>query len=137
MITKQYLYYFEEDVFMKSRNEINQGIMDAGLLKKDIHTLLVKKSEAPFDYTGELELCDKMAYLFYEPPTNPALKFIQKFSYSWCYTIKEMLKSDIKIWDKAQNISEISLVADKVQNKKEITLLPNELTNITFLVKYR
>ena len=24
MITKQYLYYFEEDVFMKIRNEINQ-----------------------------------------------------------------------------------------------------------------
>ena len=122
---------------MVEPTEIIDVIRFYEILKKDIHTLLVKKSEAPFDYTGELELCDKMAYLFYEPPTNPALKFIQKFSYSWCYTIKEMLKSDIKIWDKAQNISEISLVAAKVQNKKEITLLQNELTNITFLVKYR
>ena len=55
----------------------------------------------------------------------------------FCCTIKEMLKCDIKVWDKAQNISEISLVVDKVQNKEELALLPNELTNITFLVKYR
>ena len=121
---------------MVEPTEIIDVIRFYEILKKDIHTLLVKKSKAPFDYTGELELCDKKAYLYYEPPTNPALKFIQKFSYAWCCTIREMLKSDIKIWDKAQNISEISLVADKVQNKEEITLLPNELTNITFLVKY-
>lgn len=122
---------------MVEPTEIIDVIRFYEVLKKDIHTLLVKKSKAPIDYTGELEVCDKKAYLYYEPPTNPALKFIQKFSYGWCCTIREMLKCDIKIWDKAQNISEISLVVDKVQNKEEIALLPNELTNITFLVKYR
>lgn len=36
MITKQYLYYFEEDNFMKIRNEISQGITDASLLEFDV-----------------------------------------------------------------------------------------------------
>lgn len=122
---------------MVEPTEIIDVIRFYEILKKDIHTLLVKKSKSPFDYTGELELCDKKAYLYYEPPTNPGLKFIQKISFLWCCTIKEMIKYDIKVWDKAQNISEISLLVDKVQNKEEIALLPNELTNMTFLVKFR
>ena len=122
---------------MVEPTEIIDVIRFYEILKKDIHTLLVKKSKAPFDYTGEVELCDKTAYLYYELPTNPDLIFLQKISFLWCCTIQEMLKCDIKVWDKAQNISEISLVVDKVQNKEEITLLPNELTNITFLVKFR
>ena len=122
---------------MVEPTEIIDVIRFYEILKMDIHTLLVKKSKSPFDYTGELELCDKKAYLYYEPPTNPGLKFIQKISFLWCCTIKEMIKYDIKVWDKAQNISEISLLVDKVQNKEEIALLPNELTNMTFLVKFR
>ena len=58
MITKQYLYYFEEDVFMKIRNEINQGIMDAGLLEFDVICFLEHNGEwGPDGYPLVVKSC--------------------------------------------------------------------------------
>lgn len=50
---------------MSISNEIINAVTFYQVLKKDLHTMIVKKSEAPFDYEGKLFTVDNGLYIKY------------------------------------------------------------------------
>ena len=93
-------------------NEIINAINFYQVLKKDLHTMLVKKSEAPFDYEGKLFTVDNGGYIKY--PINEEQRGSEMYHalISVGMLLESMLKNDVQLWDKTQGIRMIKVAPD-------------------------
>ena len=77
------------------------------VLKRDLHTLLVKGSLTPLDYEGKVEFRDKSTTaLRYKYCTNNT----EEESDATCSLLERMIKTDLRIWDKTQGVERITTV---------------------------
>ena len=98
---------------MSIGNEIINAVNFYQVLKKDLHTLLVKKSKVPFDYEGKLTLSDDC---------QPLLKYSIEEDYqnsemyhaliSVGILLESMLKNDVRLWNKTEGIEMIRVAPD-------------------------
>ena len=93
-------------------NEIIGAVNFYQVLKKDLHTMLVKKSEAPFDYEGKLFTVDNGWYIKY--PINEEQQSSEMYHAltSVGILLESMLKNDVQLWDKTQGIRMIKVAPD-------------------------
>ena len=92
------------DKSLSTFNIVN-GIRLYEIIKKDLHTLLVKESREVFDYEGNIEMESERVEFEYEP--SIAINMDYDSSITIVKTIKYMLKHDIMLWDKTQGISKL------------------------------
>ena len=95
---------------MFSANEIKNAVDMYNLMKKDLHTLLVKKSFAPLDYEGKIANNGSgVVYIEYgindDRESYEALIEAGKI-------IENMMKIDVRLWNKTQRIKYIEVAPD-------------------------
>ena len=87
--------------------ENQQLIQTYEVLKRDLHTLLVKESKSPLDYEGKVEFRDKsttaLRYMYCNNNT-------EEESDTLCSLLEGMIKTDLRIWDKTQGVEGITAV---------------------------
>ena len=78
------------------------------VLKKDVHTLMVKGSISPLDYEGKVEFRDKsttaLIYKYCNSNTT------EETTDAFCSMLEGMIKTDLRIWDKTQGVEGITAV---------------------------
>ena len=94
-------------------------------LKKDLFTLIVKESISPLDYNGKVEFREKK---------TTALRYSQTCHFSTpeedetaSSLLEDMLKSDLRIWNKTQGIERVSIVVVDDDNDHELICLVDYL----------
>ena len=97
---------------MSISNEIINAVNFYAVLKKDLHTLLVKESKSPIDYEGKLFTVDNGWYIKY--PINEEQQSSEMYHalISIGILLESMLKNDIQLWDKTQGIRMIKVAPD-------------------------
>ena len=97
---------------MFTANEIQNAIRFYEVLKKDLHTLLVKGSISPLDFDGEIVIhpyITSINYLINEKEqSEETYDILLKSS----VLIENMLKSDLRLWDKTQGIKWLEVAPD-------------------------
>ena len=94
-----------------------------GILKKDVHTLLVKRSENPIDYEGRIDFYENIAELYYEYAFNSTFKFMQEMiKRNWHSVLNDLIRRDIQLWDKNQDITNSILVFDLPRERVSFTV---------------
>ena len=77
------------------------------VLKKDLHTLLIKGSITPLDYEGKVEFRDtSTTALRYKYCNSNTAEEADKA----CSLLEGMIKTDLRIWDKTQGVEGITAV---------------------------
>ena len=92
-------------------NEIINAINFYAVLKKDLHTLLVEGSKSPIDYIGEIEVHPYFTEFTY-PIEERKSREVYDAMVSISSLIENMLKDDIRLWGKTQNIKWIQVAPD-------------------------
>ena len=93
------------------------------ILKKDAYTLLVKKSKSLTDYAGYLDFYENTVNLHYAPSIDSTFDFIQAMiKTNWYSVIHDMIRRDIQLWEKNQDITNISLVFDLPRERVSFTV---------------
>ena len=88
-------------------NKTIELIQTYEVLKKDLHTLMVKGSITPLDYEGKVEFRDKSTTaLRYKYCNNNTAEETDAV----CSVLEAMIKSDLRIWDKTQGVENIIVV---------------------------
>ena len=94
-----------------------------GILKKDVHTLLVKRSKNPIDYKGRIDFYENIAHLYYEAAFDSTFTFIQSMiKHNWYSVLNDMIRRDVQLWDKNQDITNTSLVFDLSRERVSFTV---------------
>ena len=96
---------------MVKNKEIQSAINFYAVLKKDIHTLLVKESIYPVDYIGKIVMIPHFTELTY-PIEERKSREVYEAMVSISSLIENMLKDDIRLWGKTQNIKWIQVAPD-------------------------
>lgn len=100
---------------------VNEFVDFYEILKKDVHTLLATKSENPIDYTGKVHLYKNIAFLKYMSlGTN--LDFAKMNKKRWQQLIERMIKSDINLWGKPQDATDITFGCDPTREEAVFTI---------------
>lgn len=108
---------------MVDKIEVYNVLRFYGILKKDVHTLLVKRSENPIDYEGRIDFYENVAHLYYEPAFNSTFKFMQAMiKCNCCSAMQDLIRRDIQLWDKNQDITNTSLVFDLSRERVSFTV---------------
>ena len=92
------------DKSLSTFNIVN-GIRLYETIKKDLNTLLVKESREVFDYEGNVEIEAERVEFEYDP--SIAFNMDYDSSITIVRTIKCLLKHDIMLWGKTQEISKL------------------------------
>ena len=93
------------------------------ILKKDAYTLLVKKSKSLTDYAGYLDFYENTVNLHYAPSIDSTFDFIQAMiKTNWYSVMHDMIRRDIQLWEKNQDITNISLVFDLPRERVSFTV---------------
>ena len=91
---------------MLKNKEIQSAVNFYAVLKKDIHTLLVKESIYPVDYIGKIEMNPHFTELTYPIKENPEnYQMVLDIS----VLIENMVKDDIRLWEKTHIIKWIQV----------------------------
>ena len=91
---------------MLKNKEILSAVNFYAVLKKDIHTLLVKESIYPVDYIGKIEMDPHFTELTYPIEENPEnYQMVLDIS----VLIENMVKDDIRLWEKTHIIKWIQV----------------------------
>ena len=91
---------------MLKNKEIQSAVNFYAVLKKDIHTLLVKESIYPVDYIGKIEMNPHFTELTYPIEENPEnYQMVLDIS----VLIENMVKDDIRLWEKTHIIKWIQV----------------------------
>ena len=93
-------------------NEIQNAIAFYQVLKKDLYTLLVKKSKAPFDYEGKLCAANNGWYVKYPITEEHQDSEMYHALVKVGILLESMVKNDVQLWDKTQGIEMIRVAPD-------------------------
>lgn len=106
-----------------ARVKVYEFLTFYGILKKDVHTLLVKRSENSIDYEGRIDFYENTAHLCYEPAFDSTFAFIREMiKFNWYSVLNDMIRRDIQLWDKNQDITNTSLVFDLSRERVSFTV---------------
>lgn len=104
-------------------HEIHNVLRFYEILKKDVYTLLVKKSKSITDYEGYLDFYENTVNLQYAPSIDSTFDFIQAMiKTNWYSTMHDMIRRDIRLWEKNQDITNTSLVFDLPRERVSFTV---------------
>ena len=92
-------------------NEIINAINFYAVLKKDLHTLLVEGSKSPIDYIGEIEVHPYFTEFTY-PIEERKSREVYDAMVSISSLIENMLKDDLRLWNKTQGIKWLEVAPD-------------------------
>ena len=90
-------------------NEIINAINFYQVLKKDLHTMIVKGSKNPLDYEGTLTEKGRIEYQINEEDQS---KEMHRALINVGILLENMLKNDVRLWDKTQGIAYIEVAPD-------------------------
>ena len=91
------------------------------ILKKDVHTLFVERSENPLDYTGKSYLYKNIAFIKYKTMGN-TLSFAEVNKHRWQHLIEKMIKTDMDFWGKTQEKSAVTFGCDPIGGEAVFTV---------------
>ena len=75
------------------------------LVKKDLHTLMVKGSDSPLDYDGMVSIYPKTTTISYSITDECSYQLLADL----CSCIEDMLKFDLRLWGKTQGVERIEV----------------------------
>ena len=90
-------------------NEIINAINFYQVLKKDLHTMLIKSSKNPLDYEGTLTEKGRIEYQINEEDQS---KEMHRALIDAGILLESMLKNDVRLWDKTQGVERIEVAPD-------------------------
>ena len=90
---------------MFKSGEKNNAAKFYQILKKDLHTLMVKKSNSPLDYDGMASVYPKTTVINYPITDECSYSLLADL----CTVIEDMLKFDLRLWGTTQGIERIEL----------------------------
>ena len=90
-------------------NEIINAINFYQVLKKDLHTMLIKSSKTPLDYEGNLTEEGHIEYQINEEHRD---REMHRALINAGILLESMLKNDVRLWDKTQGIESIEVAPD-------------------------
>ena len=90
-------------------NEIINAINFYQVLKKDLHTMIVKGSKTPLDYEGNLT---EEGHIEYQINEEDQSKEMHRALIDIGMLLESMLKNDVRLWDKTQGIAYIEVAPD-------------------------
>ena len=90
-------------------NEIINAINFYQVLKKDLHTMLIKSSKTPLDYEGNLIEEGHIEYQINEEHRD---REMHRVLINAGILLESMLKNDVRLWDKTQGIAYIEVAPD-------------------------
>ena len=90
-------------------NEIINAINFYQVLKKDLHTMLIKSSKTPLDYEGNLTEEGHIEYQINEEHRD---REMHRALIDAGILLESMLKNDVRLWDKTQGIEYIEVAPD-------------------------
>ena len=94
---------------MSISNEIINAINFYQVLKKDLHTLLIKNSKTPLDYEGTLTEEGHIEYQINEEHRD---REMHRALIDAGIILESMLKNDVRLWDKTQGVESIEVAPD-------------------------
>ena len=97
---------------MFAANEIQNAIRFYEVLKKDLHTLLVKGSISPLDFDGDIKIQPYFTSFTYVINEKEQSKETHDILLKSSVLIENMLKSDLRLWDKTQGIKWLEVAPD-------------------------
>ena len=92
-------------------NEIKNAVIAYSIMKRDLHTL-VEGSKSPLDYIGEIEVHPHFTEFTYPIEEHQKSREVYDAMVSISSLIENMLKDDIRLWGKTQNIKWIQVAPD-------------------------
>ena len=97
---------------MFAANEIQNAIRFYEVLKKDLHTLLVKGSISPLDFDGDIKIQPYFTSFTYVINEKEQSKETHDILLKSSVLIENMLKSDLRLWGKTQGIKWLEVAPD-------------------------
>ena len=77
----------------------------------------------PIDYEGRIDFYENTAHLCYEPAFDSTFAFIREMiKFNWHSVLNDMIRRDIQLWDKNQDITNTSLVFDLSRERVSFTV---------------
>ena len=101
-------------------NEIINAINFYQVLKKDLHTLLIKSSKTPLDYEGTLTEEGHIEYQIHEEHRD---REMHRALINAGILLESMLKNDVRLWDKTQGIENIESIEVAPDHRCETIVL--------------
>ena len=97
---------------MFATNEIQNAIRFYEVLKKDLHTLLVKGSISPLDFDGEIVIHPYITTFTYPINEKEQSEETHDMLLKSSALMENMLKSDLRLWNKTQGIKWLEVAPD-------------------------
>ena len=97
---------------MFATNEIQNAIRFYEVLKKDLHTLLVKGSIAPLDFDGDIEIQPYITSFTYTINEKEQSKETHDILLKSSALMENMLKNDLRLWEKTSGLKWLEIAPD-------------------------
>ena len=94
-------------------NEIKNASIAYSVMKRDLHTLLVKESKSPIDYIGKIEVHPYFVTLTY--PIEEGNKQSRETYHAVVdvsVLLENMLKDDLRLWEKTSGLKWLEIAPD-------------------------
>ena len=92
--------------------EIKNAVVAYSVMKRDLHTLLVKESKTPLDFIGEIEVHPYFVTLTYPIEERKQSRETYHAVVDASVLLENMLKDDIRLWEKTQGIKWLEIAPD-------------------------
>ena len=94
-------------------NEIKNASIAYSVMKRDLHTLLVKESKSPIDYIGEIEVHPYFVTLTYPMiEENKQSRETYHAVVDVSVLLENMLKDDLRLWEKTSGLKWLEIAPD-------------------------
>ena len=97
---------------MLKNKEIQSAVNFYAVLKKDLHTLLVKESKSPIDYIGKIEVHPYFVTLTYPIEENKQNRETYHAVVDVSMLLENMLKDDLRLWEKTSGLKWLEIAPD-------------------------
>ena len=92
--------------------ELKNIINAYNIMKRDLHTLLVKGGKSPLDYEGDADMCPQVASFSYPIHEDNQSHETYRTLIDIGKAIENMLKIDARFWNKTQGVKSIQVAPD-------------------------
>ena len=92
--------------------EIKNAVVAYSVMKRDLHTLVEGSKSSPLDYIGEIEEHPHIVSFIYPIEEERQNREVYNALVSISILIENMLKEDLRIWDKTHGIKSIEIAPD-------------------------
>ena len=93
-------------------NEIKNASIAYSVMKRDLHTLLVKESKSPIDYIGKIEVHPYFVTLTYPIEENKQSRETYHTVVDVSVLLENMLKDDLRLWEKTSGLKWLEVAPD-------------------------